>query len=162
MLTCDTCGKKYKNASGLTGHVRMVHDVPKAPSREVPEERLVALEKNFDRLLKYLGAEESQEVGEVETTDIAVTQKDLKILDLDRQLSDVQAQLEEAKNSHTRFAVAVGHAKEGDCDACIHDLQQLSEDTIGKALERLSNKALLAMVIARGIIPETIRVEIPG
>lgn len=161
-MNCALCGSEFKNASGLAGHKQLAHQ-----AQEVSEDRLTALEQRFGELIEVLGAS-SAKGEEMEGADRAVSVKDLKIRDLDHELAaakatvaDLREKLTATERSHDRLGPLLVHAKDGSCTNCNADLREHNAAVIKTALKNIDPKVVQEIAIAAGVVPQTIRVQIP-
>jgi len=166
MVTCSLCNKEFKNGAGLAGHKALAHH-----AQEVSEDRLEALERRFGELIEVVGArlEQGEEVV-TEKGDAPVTVKDLRIRDLEAELSyakgmvdDLGEKLRQTERRHAfgSFAEVLAHAKSKTCSDCSQSFEDLALLHARTTLTEIDDKALLELAVQRGVLPETIRIQLP-
>lgn len=90
--------------------------------------------------------------------------KDRDLVDRDKRITDLTTELEGEKKAHAfgSFPEVLAHAKSGSCPGCKTALEELAEGMARTTLTELDDKALRDLAIQRGVMPETIKVEIPS
>ena len=89
--------------------------------------------------------------------------KDLELTNNVKEITDLGSQLEEEKAKHAfgSFPEVLAHAKGGSCPSCKTALESMDEDMARTTLTEIDDKTLLALAVSRGVLPETITVQVP-
>lgn len=154
MNICPTCHGKYKKAGTLKSHIRSHRnpDFKPNPKEVATAEELVAAGLGL-RPVEGSVAKERDMAGAD-----PVTQDQLRIRDLETQLTGLTEQLATA-NSHQRLGNVIAHAGEA-CTDCRQDLDQHNQRIIKAALEGLDPAAARELALAKGVIPRTLTFQV--
>ena len=89
--------------------------------------------------------------------------KDRDLADRDREITQLKESVAAVQESHRfgSFPEVLAHAKGGTCGTCKTSLEELAEGMARTTLTELDDKAVLELAIQRGVMPETIKVELP-
>ena len=140
---------------------------------ELVSERVVSPEYVEDMALpvetvrEVVRQELQRNIGEAEVAAAAHERvhrlKDQQIAEKKQQIAEMDRQIEEMRGRQLfhSLAEAVAHAKSGTCQTCKTALEDFGESVARKTLTEISDKAVLALVIDRGLMPETIRIQLP-
>jgi len=87
-----------------------------------------------------------------------VTQADLRIRDLETQVTGLTEQLATA-NSHQRLGSVLAHAREA-CTDCQQDLDQHNQRVIKAAFEGLDVVSARELALAKGALPQSLNFQV--
>ena len=90
--------------------------------------------------------------------------KDRDLADRDKEIVKLTAEAAAVQESHRfgSFPEVLAHAKSGTCATCKTSLEDLAEGMARTVLTELDEKAVLELAIQRGVMPETIKIEVPS
>ena len=99
MVTCEICGKEFKNTQGLRGHKNFVHSngsSTDSTTQATAESQLSKLEQRLEKLEYITGLTEKNILDDVLNNDKSLTEK---IIDITEQLNYLTQQLKDFSNN---------------------------------------------------------------
>ena len=100
MVTCEICGKEFKNTQGLRGHKNFVHNIGSLGSvsatRAATELQLNKLEERLDKLEYITGLMETDSLDDILSSNKPLTEKFIEVAE---QLDSLTKQLASLSNN---------------------------------------------------------------
>lgn len=160
---CPECHGILKTPQGLVEHVKRHRENPGflPGTKRATAEQLAAAglgpAVEASTVQEQPLAKESEPI--MAADDSPVTQKDLRIRDLETQVAGLTQELGTA-NSHRRLGDVINHAGEA-CTDCQQDLLSYNQNIIKSALEGLDPAAVRDLAVSKGVIAKTLVFQVP-
>lgn len=110
MISCDICGKEFKNTQGLRGHKTFVHQVTSSSSKlaapPATEQQLSILKNRLDKLENIIGIREPSKIKQLlgitdEPITVQLDRHNNRLFELSEQLTNISQQVKQGASNNT-------------------------------------------------------------